>query len=176
MGGKEGSREMLNRGPSSRPGPSGKGVKAGRRRKEPEGLRLLVPLGLPSPAKPLLQKKLKTRIPSRSSSVGCTRRSLSPLAAGRRPAPPTTSLVESRRGGVRVPTPPTPPPRRGFACAVPRRAATLSFLVRVGAYQEDIHCRGKGEEVTPRELNKRERGQEANPEDVVKLYTLHPER
>lgn len=127
LGGKEGSREMLNRGPSSRPGPSGKGVKAGRRRKEPEGLRLLVPLGLPSPAKPLLQKKLKTRIPSRSSSVGCTRRSLSPLAAGRRPAPPTTSLVESRRGGVRVPTPPHPTPSAGIRMRSAQEGGHLVF-------------------------------------------------
>lgn len=81
------------------------------------GRRLVVPLGLPSPAKPLLQK-LNTLIPSRSSGVGSARRALSPLAAGRRPAPPATSRVESRRGGVRAPTQPPHPASAGFACAV----------------------------------------------------------
>lgn len=85
------------------------------------GRQLVVPLGLPSPAKPLLQK-LNTRIPSRSSSVRSARRSLSPLAAGRRPAPPATSRVESRRGGVRAPTQPPHPASAGCACAVLLRA------------------------------------------------------
>ena len=119
MGEKEGSREMQvsqthSPGPASRPGTSVKGEKAGRRRVEPEDQRLLVHLGLPSPAKPL-QQKLNTHSPSRCSSVESARRSLSPLAAGRRPAPPATSREESRRGGVRAPTHPTPSLRDSHA-------------------------------------------------------------
>lgn len=58
------------------------------------------------PAKPLLRELNTRTIPSRACRAGSACRSRSPLAAGRRPAPPATSRVEPRGGGVRArPTP-----------------------------------------------------------------------
>lgn len=65
------------------------------------------------------QQDCYTRIPSRSSAVGSASRSLSPLGAGRRPAP-TRRHAWSREGAGSVL--PLPTPVAGFACAVPKRA------------------------------------------------------
>lgn len=109
-GEKEGSREMQvsqmpSPCPASRPGTSGKGEKAPRGRAEPEFSGWWCPWASPPPAKPLLQALNTRNIPSRSCGVGSACPSLSPLGAGRRPAPPATSRVELRRGGVRAPPP-----------------------------------------------------------------------
>lgn len=116
-GEKEGSGEMQvsqmpSPCPASRPGTSGKGEKALRGRAEPEFSGWWCPWASPPPAKPLLQALNTRNIPSRSCGVGSACPSLSPLGAGRRPAPPATSRVEQRRGGVRAP-PTRPHPRDG---------------------------------------------------------------
>ena len=139
----------------------------GRKREgKARGRRLVVPLGLPSPAKPLLQK-LNTLIPSRSSSVGSARRALSPLAAGRRPAPPRRhAWSREGAGSVLPPSRPTRPRRDSHAQCCCEGASPLP--VGVGAYQKDFQCRGKGKERTPREVSKRERGIGGNARGILK--------
>lgn len=111
------------------PGSLGKGG-SGKGEGRACGSGLAVPRASPSPA-PL--QELYTRIPSGSSSAGspAARSHRSEPAEARAPRDVTRGAVKGR--GPRSPQ----PPRRGFACAEPARAAA-SPQIRVGMYQEEM--------------------------------------
>lgn len=127
------------------------------------GRQLVVPLGPPlPPPSPFCRNSTPASLPALAASPDLPA-ARSHRSQPARPAPPATSRVESRRGGVRVSHPacPTRPRRDAHAQCSCERASPLP--VGVGVYQENIHCRGKGKERTPREVSKRERGIGGNP-------------